>query len=123
LEEKAMHDKTDKHHSHDPIKHDLENASIPRPDWKLEQHSPRTSNETITRVIPQSFLDAILEVIAKAIERNLAKVMARSIAEGVEQKILPLKGEISLLRIAIEHEWECNNRQRKIVSETDEIAR
>lgn len=108
-----MHDKTDKHHSHDPIKHDLENTSISRPDWKLEQDSRRTSNETVTRVIPQSFLDAILEVIAKTIESVLADVMARSIAEGVEQKILPLKGEISLLRIAIEHEWECSTRRQR----------
>jgi hypothetical protein len=113
LEEEAMHEKTDKHKSHDPVKHDLENTSMSRPDWALDHHSPRTSNETVTRVIPQSFLDAILDVIAQSIEQVLGDVMARCVAEGIEQKIRPLTQEIALLRIAIEHEWECSTRRQR----------
>ena len=66
--------------------------------------------------IPESFFDAILEVIAQTIEKVLAEIMARCVAEGVEQKLHPLTQEIALLRVAIEHDLDSNGRQRKRVS-------
>jgi hypothetical protein len=40
LEEKAMPEPTEKHKTVDPIKHELENASMSRPAWALHRQSP-----------------------------------------------------------------------------------
>ena len=108
-----MPEPTDKHKVVDLIKHDLENTSMSRPEWALDHHSPCKSDDSGSNPIPQSFLDAILEVIAQAIKQALADVMARCVAEGVEQKIRPLSEELALLRIAIEHDWDGANRRRR----------
>ncbi len=120
-EVKAMPERTDKHKVVDPVKHDLENTSISRPTWALDHHSHSKSDDSGSKPIPKSFIDAILEVIAQSIEKVLAEVMARCVAEGVEQKIRPLAGEIALLRIAIEHDWDGSSRRRREkTSESDE---
>ena len=103
----------DEHKVVDPIKRDLENTSLSRPEWALDHSSPRKLDNSGSHPIPESFFDAIMEVIAKTIEKVLAEVMARCVAEGVEQKIRPLAGEIALLRIAIEHDWDSANRRRR----------
>ena len=54
--------------------------------------------------------DARGNLLAKTIEKVLAEVMARCVAEGIERKLRPFSEEIALLRIAIEHEWECKNQ-------------
>ena len=107
-----MHEPIDKHKVADPIRHDLENTSISRPEWALDHDSPCKSDDSGGNPIPKSFIDAILEVIAQSIEKALAEVMARCVAEGVERQLRPLAGEISLLRIAIEHDWDMNRRRR-----------
>jgi hypothetical protein len=112
LEEKTMPEPTDKLKVVDPIKHDLENASMSRPAWALDHNSPCKSDDSGGKLIPKSFIDAILEVIAKTIEKVLAEVMARCVAQGVEQKLRPLAQEIALLRIAIENDWDRNRRRR-----------
>jgi len=108
-----MHERTDKHKSADPLKHELENATISRPAWALDHHSPRSSDETDSKTIPKSLIDVILEVVAKSIEQVLAEVMVRCVAASVEQKIRPLVEELALLRIAIEHDWDSSNRRRR----------
>ncbi|MGD0519575.1 MAG: hypothetical protein ABSA26_18735 [Thermoguttaceae bacterium] len=79
-----MPEPTDKHKVVNPIKHDLENASISRPEWALDHHSPSKSDDSGSKPIPKSFIDAILEVIAQTIEKVLAEVMTRNVAKGVE---------------------------------------
>lgn len=103
---------TDKHKAVDPLEHDLENASMTRPEWALDHHSPSSSDESGSKPIPQSFLDILIEVVAKTIEQVLAEVMARCVAEGVEQKLRPLSQEIALLRIAINHDLDDSGRRR-----------
>jgi hypothetical protein len=120
LEEKTMPEPTDKLKVVDPIKHDLENASMSRPEWALDHHSPGKSNDSGTKPIPKSFIDAVLEIIAQSIEKVLAEVMARCVAEGVDQKIRPLSQEIALLRIAIEHDWDSSGRRRRGISSEDD---
>jgi hypothetical protein len=95
----------------DPLRHELENATISQPDWALD-NPMRKRDDADDKVIPRFFVDAILEVIAKTIEKALAEVMARCVAEGVEHKIRPLSQEIALLRIAIENDWEKDRRRR-----------
>jgi hypothetical protein len=118
LEEEAMPEPTDKLKVVDPIRHDLENASMSRPAWALDHHSPCRSDDSGSKPIPKSFIDAILEVIAQSIERVLAEVMARCVGEGVERSIRPLTEEVALLRVAIEHDW--TERRRGIATETEE---
>ena len=96
----------------DTAKHELEDATISRPEWARDL-SNRNFGRTGTKAIPQSFLDAILEVIAKSIEQALADVMARCVGEGVERAIRPLAQEIALLRIAIDHDWDSPHRRRR----------
>lgn len=116
-----MPEPKDEHKVVDPIKHELENTSLSRPEWALDHCSPRKSDNSGSHPIPESLFDAIMEVIAKTIEKVLAEVMARCVAEGVEQKIRPLSQEIALLRIAIEHDWDGSNRRRREkTSESDE---
>jgi hypothetical protein len=120
LEENAMPEPTEKHKVIDPIKHDLENASMSRPEWALDHHSPSRSEDSGNNPIPKSFIEAVLEIIAQSIEKVLAEVMARCVAEGVERKIRPLSQEIALLRIAIEHGWESSSRRRRGISSEDD---
>jgi hypothetical protein len=121
LEENAMPEPTDKNKLVDPIKRDLENARMARPAWALHRQSQCKSDDASGTILPKSFIDAVLEVIAQSIEKALAEVMARCVAEGVEQKIRPLAGEIALLRIAFENDWNNENqRQRGKVSESNE---
>jgi hypothetical protein len=108
-----MPEPTEKHKVVDPIKHDLENASMTRPEWALDHHSPSRSDDSGNKPIPKSFIDAVMEVIAQTIEKVLADVMARCVAEGIEEKIRPLSNEMALLRIAIEHDWDSSNRRRQ----------
>jgi hypothetical protein len=115
-----MPEPTEKHKTVDPIKHELENASMSRPAWALDHHSPSRSDDSGNKPIPKSFLDAILEIVAQSIEKVLAEVMARCVAEGVEQKIRPLSQEIALLRIAIEHDWDGSSRRRRGISSEDD---
>lgn len=112
LEEKAMPEPKDEHKVVDPIKHELENTSLSRPEWALDHCSPRKSDNSGSHPIPESLFDAIMEVIAKTIEKVLAEVMARCVAEGVEQKLRPLSHEIALLRIAIDHDLDDSGRRR-----------
>jgi hypothetical protein len=112
LEEEAMPEPTEKHKVVDPIKHDLENTSMSRPEWALDHQSPSRSDDSGNKPIPKSFLDAILEIVAQSIEKVLAEVMARCVAEGVEQKLRPLSHEIALLRIAIDHDLDDSGRRR-----------
>jgi hypothetical protein len=113
LEEKAMPEPTNKPKMVDPAKHDLENTSLSRPEWALDHCSPAKPDYSGNHPIPKSFIDAILEVIAHSIEQALAGVMARCVAENVEQKLRPLSQEIALLRIAIEHDWDDSNQRRR----------
>ena len=89
---------------------EFDDLAISRPHRGLKAHP--NSGEANTPLIPRSFLDAILEVIAKTIEQVLADIMTRCVAEGVEQKIRPLSQEIALLRIAIENDWDRANRRK-----------
>jgi hypothetical protein len=103
LEEKAMPDPTNKPKAADPIKHELENASMSRPQWARDHRFQHIENDdSDSESFPESFLDAILAVIAQSIERVLAEVMARCVADSIERKIRPLSQEIARLRIAIE---------------------
>jgi hypothetical protein len=113
LEENAMPDPEDKQKLVDPIKRDFENARMARPAWALHRQSQCKSDDASGTILPKSFIDAVLEVIAQSIEKALAEVMARCVAEGVEQKIRPLAGEIALLRIAFENDWDSANRRRR----------
>jgi hypothetical protein len=115
-----MPDPTDKTKESDPIKQELENATIAPPAWSVHRQSLSHSDNSGNKPIPKSFIDAILEVIAQSIEKVLAEVMARCVAEGVEQKLRPLSQEIALLRIAIEHDWDGSGRRRGFSSEDDE---
>jgi hypothetical protein len=111
LEEEAMTTLTEKPKPVDPFRHELENATISQPDWALD-NSMRKPDDADGKVIPRFFIDAVLEVIAKTIEKVLAEVMARCVAEGVEKKLRPLTEEIALLRIAVENDWDRNRRRR-----------
>jgi hypothetical protein len=102
----------DKRKIAEAFKRELEDASISRPDWALD-HAGRSSGESGVAVIPKPILDAILEVIAKSIEQALADVMTRCVGEGIEKGMRPFAMELSLLRIAIEHEWDGANRRRR----------
>ncbi len=95
----------DKNKLLDSLKRELENSSFPLPDRAL-RGTNRDPRETVVKTIPKHFLDAILEVVAKSIEESLVDVVARCVAEGVQRGIRPLVGEIALLRIAIEHDWD-----------------
>ena len=108
-----MSEPTDKRKVVDPIKRDLENASMSRPAWALHRQSHCTSDDASGTILPKSFIDAVLEVIAQSIEKVLAEVMARCVAEGVEKKLRPLAGEIALLRIAFENDWNSANRRSR----------
>ena len=107
-----MPEPKDTHQIADAFRRELENATISRPDWELD-HSKRSRTSREFRRSRKPFLDAILEVIAKSIEQALADVMARCVGEGVQRAIRPLAGEIALLRIAIEHDWDSANRRRQ----------
>jgi hypothetical protein len=88
MEEKAMPDPTNKNKLFDPIKHELENTNMSRPHWARDrrfQHS--TNDDSDSETIPESFLDAILAVIAQSIERVLAEIMARCVADIIERNI------------------------------------
>ena len=58
-----MPEPTEKHKVVDPIRHDLENVSMTRPEWALDHHSPDRSDDSGSKPIPKSFIDAILEII------------------------------------------------------------
>ena len=105
-----MPDLNDKHKIANTFKQELDDATISRPDWALD-HPESAPTKPSNPAIPQSFLDAILEIIAKSIEQALAETMARCVGEAVEQKLRPLAEEVALLRIAIEHDWENANRR------------
>lgn len=107
-----MPEATDKRKIADAFKREFEDASISRPDWGLD-HAGRRSGESGVPIVPQSVLDAILEVIAKSIEQILADVMARCVGEGIEKGMRPFAAEVALLRIAIEHEWDIAKRRRR----------
>ena len=108
-----MSEPKDKNKLVDPIKRDLENASMSQPAWALHRQSQCKSDDAGSIILPKSFIDAILDVIAQSIKQVLADVMARCVAEGVEQKIRPLSQEIALLRVAIEHDLDNNGRRRR----------
>ena len=108
-----MPDQKDKNKIVDPIKRDLEDASMSRPAWALHRQSQCKSDDAGSIILPKSFIDVILEVIAQSIEKVLAEVMARCVAEGVEKKIRPLVWEIALLRIAFENDWNSANRRSR----------
>jgi hypothetical protein len=103
----------DKHQPADPIKQELENTAIPPPDWALDHAHHDNSGETGVKAIPQSFLDAILEVIAKTIEKVLAEVVSRVVGESIERRIIPLTEQVTLLRTAVYHAWDENHRRRE----------
>jgi hypothetical protein len=103
LEEKTMPDPTNKHKATDPIKHELENTSMSRPHWARDRRFEHIKDDNSdSETIPESFLDAILAVIAQSIERVLAEVMARCVTDSIERNIRPLSQVIAQLRIAIE---------------------
>ena len=114
-----MPDPTNKPKAADPIKHELENASMSRPQWARDHRFEHIENDdSDSETIPESLLDAILAVIAQSIERVLAEVMARCVAEGIERNIRPLSKVIAQLRIAIENGNDAN-RRRGGVRESD----
>ena len=103
-----MSEPTDKQKMEDLMR-EFDDLAISRPHLGLK--ADPNSGEAKTPLIPRSFLDAILEIIAKSIEQTLADVMTRCVGDGVEQKIRPLVEEIALLRIAFEHDWDRANRR------------
>lgn len=108
-----MPDPTNKSKAADPIKHELENTSMSRPQWARDHRFQNIKNDdSDSETIPESFLDAILVVIARSIERVLAEVMARCVTESIERNIRPLSQVIAQLRIAIEDGSDTKRRRR-----------
>jgi hypothetical protein len=84
-----------------------------RPHWARDRRFQHIKNDdSDSETIPESFLDAILAVIAQSIERVLAEVMARCVADSIERNIRPLSQVIAQLRIAIEDGSDTKRRRR-----------
>ena len=102
-----MPEPTNKRELADAVKREMERHTIPRPVLTLEQ-AKSNSSETDANAILKEFLDAILD----SIEQIPARVLARCVAESVEQATRPLTEEVALLRIAFENDWNRSNRNR-----------
>ncbi len=112
-----MPEPMDKPKTADPLSQPLEDATISRPTQAFNHPDHMSSNpeepgQSNSLPLPASFLDTLLEVIAKSIEQTLADLMAHCVSRCVEDRLRPLIEEIALLRTAIEHDWDDRGQRR-----------
>jgi len=110
-----MAEPPDKRKKVDWSKEGLDSQRITPPDWPPFR-SRFGSDDTDTKGIPQSLLDAILEVVAKTIEQAMTDVVIRHVGERIAPAIRPVSLEIALLRITIDNYWRNDAKQRRAAS-------